>query len=387
QQHQQVEQQNILCLIWLLICVSWPWRSPGVVSRCCCSWCLSPRALRPRRLTSSASTTTARRARTSRPSSATRWRRSSAPPPASPARSSASISTTASSGYVLRSPASCRVACTAAPLIDRSIDVVFFCNLQGCDASVLLSSTAGNVAERDAKPNKSLRGFGSVERVKARLEAACPGTVSCADVLTLMARDAVVLARGPTWPVALGRRDGRVSAAGEAAASLPPADGDIATLLRIFAANDLDIKDLAVLSGAHTLGTAHCPSYAGRLYNFTGKNDADPSLDGEYAGRLRARCASATDESGMISEMDPGSYKTFDTSYYRHVAKRRGLFSSDASLLTDATTRDYVRRIATGKFDAEFFSDFGESMTKMGNVQVLTGEEGEIRKKCYVINS
>jgi peroxidase len=261
------------------------------------------------------------------------------------------------------------------------------CFVRGCDASVLLSSTAGNVAERDAKPNKSLRGFGSVERVKARLEAACPGTVSCADVLTLMARDAVVLARGPTWPVALGRRDGRVSAAGEAAASLPPADGDIATLLRIFAANDLDIKDLAVLSGAHTLGTAHCPSYAGRLYNFTGKNDADPSLDGEYAGRLRARCASATDESGMISEMDPGSYKTFDTSYYRHVAKRRGLFSSDASLLTDATTRDYVRRIATGKFDAEFFSDFGESMTKMGNVQVLTGEEGEIRKKCYVINS
>ncbi|KAM0917607.1 hypothetical protein ACQ4PT_009112 [Festuca glaucescens] len=68
----------------------------------------------------------------------------------------------------------------------------------GCDASVLLdsTSTAGNTAERDAKPNKSLRGFGSVERVKAKLEAACPGVVSCADVLTLMARDAVVLARG-----------------------------------------------------------------------------------------------------------------------------------------------------------------------------------------------
>ena len=53
------------------------------------------------------------------------------------------------------------------------------------------------MAERDAKPNKSLRGFGSVERVKAKLEAACPGTVSCADVLILMARDAVVLAKRP----------------------------------------------------------------------------------------------------------------------------------------------------------------------------------------------
>ncbi|EAZ01004.1 hypothetical protein OsI_23038 [Oryza sativa Indica Group] len=259
------------------------------------------------------------------------------------------------------------------------------CFVRGCDASVLLSSAGGNTAERDAKPNKSLRGFGSVERVKARLETACPGTVSCADVLALMARDAVVRARGPSWPVTLGRRDGRASSAGEAAASLPPADGDIPTLARVFASNGLDLKDLAVLSGAHTLGTAHCPSYAGRLYNFTGKGDADPSLDSEYAGKLRTRCRSLTDD-GMPSEMDPGSYKTFDTSYYRHVAKRRGLFSSDASLLTDATTRGYVQRIATGKFDDEFFRDFGESMTKMGNVAVLTGADGEIRKKCYVIN-
>jgi peroxidase len=56
-----------------------------------------------------------------------------------------------------------------------------------------------------------------VDRVKAKLEAACPNTVSCADVLTLMARDAVVLAKGPFWPVALGRRDGSVSRATEAA--------------------------------------------------------------------------------------------------------------------------------------------------------------------------
>ncbi|KAG0514101.1 hypothetical protein BDA96_10G161000 [Sorghum bicolor] len=69
------------------------------------------------------------------------------------------------------------------------------CFVRGCDASVLLESNGGNKAEKDAKPNKSLRGFGSVERVKAKLEAACPNTVSCADVLTLMARDAVVLAR------------------------------------------------------------------------------------------------------------------------------------------------------------------------------------------------
>nr|CAB3467898.1 unnamed protein product [Digitaria exilis] len=134
------------------------------------------------------------------------------------------------------------------------------CFVRGCDASVLLNSTEDNLAERDAKPNKSLRGFSSVERVKAKLEAACPNTVSCADVLTIMARDAVVLAKGPSWPVALGRRDGKVSSATEATNELPPAYGDIPLLTKIFASKNLDVKDLAVLSGAHTLGTAHCPS-------------------------------------------------------------------------------------------------------------------------------
>nr|CAB3470395.1 unnamed protein product [Digitaria exilis] len=200
-----------------------------------------------------------------------------------------------------------------------------------------------------------------------------------------MARDAVVLAKGPTWPVPLGRRDGKVSSATEAADQLPPAFADIPLLTKIFASNGLDVKDLAVLSGAHTLGTAHCPSYASRLYDFSGAHSADPSLDSEYADRLRTRCKSVGD-TATLSEMDPGSYRTFDTSYYRNVAKRRGLFQSDAALLTDVNTREYVQRIATGKFDDVFFKDFGESMVKMGNVGVITGAEGEIRKKCYIVN-
>ncbi|KAF8657395.1 hypothetical protein HU200_060099 [Digitaria exilis] len=156
------------------------------------------------------------------------------------------------------------------------------------------------------------------------------------------------------------RRDGKVSSATEAADQLPPAFADIPLLTKIFASNGLDVKDLAVLSGAHTLGTAHCPSYASRLYDFSGAHSADPSLDSEYADRLRTRCKSVGD-TATLSEMDPGSYRTFDTSYYRNVAKRRGLFQSDAALLTDVNTREYVQRIATGKFDDVFFKDFGES--------------------------
>lgn len=67
--------------------------------------------------------------------------------------------------------------------------------LQGCDGSILLNSVWGLPSEKEAIPNLSLRGFGTIDRVKAKLEKACPGVVSCADILALVARDVVVLVR------------------------------------------------------------------------------------------------------------------------------------------------------------------------------------------------
>lgn len=66
--------------------------------------------------------------------------------------------------------------------------------LQGCDGSVLLDDTATLIGEKKAEQNvNSLKGFELVDKIKQKLEAECPGTVSCADLLAIAARDAVVL--------------------------------------------------------------------------------------------------------------------------------------------------------------------------------------------------
>lgn len=66
--------------------------------------------------------------------------------------------------------------------------------LQGCDASVLLDDTANFVGEKTAAPNaNSLRGFEVIDAIKSDIESLCPGVVSCADILTIAARDSVVL--------------------------------------------------------------------------------------------------------------------------------------------------------------------------------------------------
>lgn len=83
--------------------------------------------------------------------------------------------------------------------------------------------------------------------------------------------------------------------------------------------------------------------------------------------------------------MDPGSFKSFDEDYYTLVAKKRGLFESDAALLNDKETNNYVK-LQAGPYESTFLEDFEASMLKMGKIGVLTGSAGEIRKRCACVN-
>ncbi|KAG6512494.1 hypothetical protein ZIOFF_030615 [Zingiber officinale] len=85
----------------------------------------------------------------------------------------------------------------------------------GCDGSILIASANGNTVEKDAEINQTIEeeAFQVVDNAKASLEAACPGVVSCADILAYVARDSVAHYGGGFYNVPAGRRDGRISLA------------------------------------------------------------------------------------------------------------------------------------------------------------------------------
>ncbi|XP_062203534.1 peroxidase 3-like [Phragmites australis] len=286
---------------------------------------------------------------------------------------------------VVRDIVLARVAADPAALPAKLLRLFFHdCFVRGCDASVLIDSTSGSTAEKDAAPNGSLGGFDVIDTAKAVLEAVCPGTVSCADIVALAARDAVSFQFGrDLWDVQLGRRDGVVSLASEALANIPSPSANFTTLEANFASKGLDVKDLVILSGAHTIGVGHCNVFAARLSNFAA--GADPTLNAAYAAQLRAQCGpSASSNNATAVPMDPGSAARFDAHYYVNLKLGRGLFASDAALLTDRRAAGMIHRLTRQGY---FLEEFKNAVRKMGRVGVLTGGQGDIRRNCRALNN
>ncbi|KAK4799827.1 hypothetical protein SAY86_025192 [Trapa natans] len=259
------------------------------------------------------------------------------------------------------------------------------CFVQGCDGSVLLD---GPASERTAPANRNLRGFEVIDDAKTQLEAACPGVVSCADILALATRDAVVLTNGPSWAVPTGRRDGRRSQATDAA-NLPGFTDSVDQQKQKFADLGLSAQDLVTLVGGHTIGTTACQFFSYRLYNFTTgtASGADPSIDPSFVSSLQALCPRNGDGSRRV-DLDTGSSGGFDTSFFANLRAGKGILESDQMLWTDPGTRAVVQRYLFLRVAGalNFNIEFGRSMVKMGNIGVKTGSDGEIRKKCSAVN-
>ncbi|KVH91897.1 heme peroxidase [Cynara cardunculus var. scolymus] len=169
-------------------------------------------------------------------------------------------------------------------------------------------------SEKKAAPNtNSLRGFEVIDEIKNVVEDACPCTVSCADLLAIVARDAVALTGGPKWNVYLGRRDSMKASLDDANKFIPTPNSSLETLIANFGSQGLNAQDLVVLSG---------------------------------------------------------------------------LLVSDNVLVAEDVERE-IRDVvwAFASNEEHFFTSFANSMIKMGNIRVLTGQQGEIRKNCRLINT
>ncbi|KAL5772309.1 hypothetical protein ACOSQ2_012233 [Xanthoceras sorbifolium] len=276
-----------------------------------------------------------------------------------------------------------------APVSGPATIRLFFhdCFVEGCDGSILISTPPGSkvLAEKDAPDNKNLRteGFESIRKARALVESKCPGIVSCADILAIAARDFVHLAGGPYYQVKKGRWDGKVSMASRVPPNIPRANSTIDQLIKIFNSKGLTIEDLVVLSGAHTIGFAHCEQFVSRLYDFHGTKQPDPAIDPRLLKALRMSCPHYGGNADIVAPFDVTTPFLFDHAYYANLQGKLGLLASDQALVLDPRTKSLVQEL--GKDKQKFFQAFAVAMDKMGSIGVKRGRRrGERRKDCSV---
>ncbi|WZZ23936.1 hypothetical protein YC2023_007337 [Brassica napus] len=228
-------------------------------------------------------------------------------------------------------------------------------------------------SKKEASPNQSLKGFDVIESIKSELEKVCPGVVSCADVLVLAAREAVLMAGGPFYPLETGRRDSVVAFKEIAERELPSPQASISVILARFGTRGFNERETVSLFGAHSIGITHCTFFEDRLYNFSGTGKPDPELDTGFQQELKTKCPYSSSAPSPGTGVGP----SMPASDY---GGKKGLMYADQQLTGREETEMWVRAYAS---DAQLFRrDFAMSMMKLSNYHVLTGPLGQVRTTC-----
>lgn len=248
-------------------------------------------------------------------------------------------------------------------------------------------SSKNQTSEKDAGPNFTVRGYEVIDEIKEKLESICPLIVSCSDIVTLATRDAVALAGGPTYTVPTGRRDGLISDPSEV--DLPGPGQPVSDILQFFRTIGLNKIDMVTLLGAHTVGVAHCFFFQSRASNFAGTGKPDPDMDPELVAKLFELCNTSTPPTTLsdvpTAFLDQNTSFIVDNQYYNQILNRKGILKIDQELALDQLSSPIVSRFANN--GNAFRKSFANSMIKMGKVNVLVGNDGEIRKNCRAFNN
>ncbi|KAG5062938.1 hypothetical protein JHK85_004121 [Glycine max] len=264
------------------------------------------------------------------------------------------------------------------------------CFVQGCDGSILLDDTITLKGEKNAATNiHSLKGLGIVDKIKNIVESECPGIVSCADILTIAARDAVILVGGPYWDVPVGRKDSVTANFDLANTNLPTPDESLLSIIAKFLYQGLSVTDMVALVGAHTIGMAQCKNFRSRIYGDLESTSVKNPISESHLSNLRSVCPPIGGGDNNITAMDYMTPNLFDNSFYQLLLNGEGLLNSDQEIYSSVfgiETREIVKNYAADPL--AFFQQFSESMVKMGNI---TNSEsfftGEVRKNCRFVNT
>jgi peroxidase len=257
------------------------------------------------------------------------------------------------------------------------------CFVKGCDASILLD---GDNSEKKARPNGSVRGYELIDAAKAAVEEKCPNLVSCADIIVLVTRDAVSLARGskgPEYSVKTGRRDGYISLDTEANNNLPSPRVPVDVAIEKFKLKGLSKEDFILLMGGHTTGIVRCIHFQDRIYNFKGTGNPDPSIDEGFLNFLKNNCPQNSTGAEFLY-LDQNTPIAVDNGYYGAINTGRGLLQIDNDIAYHDETKYIVADLAIN--NDKFFSRFVVALNNLAGVEVLTADQGQIRNSCHFVN-
>ncbi|CAB80104.1 putative peroxidase [Arabidopsis thaliana] len=242
------------------------------------------------------------------------------------------------------------------------------CFIEGCDASVLLDADEAHTSEKDASPNLSLKGFDVIDAVKSELENVCPGVVSCADLLVLAAREAVLVVNFPSLTLSSGFAAAYRDFAEH---ELPAPDATLSVILQRFSFRGFNERETVSLFGAHSIGITHCTFFKNRLYNFSATGKPDPELNPGFLQELKTKCPFSVSTSSPSAPPDIG---------LPPLMQNKGLMSSDQQLMGSEVTEMWVRAYASDPL--LFRREFAMSMMKLSSYNVLTGPLGQVRTSC-----
>ncbi|KAL6979832.1 peroxidase [Sarracenia purpurea var. burkii] len=140
------------------------------------------------------------------------------------------------------------------------------------------------------------------------------------------------------------------------------------------------------------MGKARCVSFRQRIYEESPEEDEQTHHQTRRRGTLfrrvlRSLCPKSGRD-GALAPLDLMTPARFDNRYFHNIIRGEGLLESDNVLVSQDVEGEIRRHVWAYAGNQElFFASFRNSMIKMGSINVLAGDEGQIRRNCRFVNT